>query len=442
MSLYGALISGISGLSANSQAMGVISDNIANVNTIGYKGTVSKFSTLVAGKSEAGYMPGGVQSKPKMLVDQQGILQTSNSPTDLALSGNGFFVVSPSPTSTEKVFTRAGSFTTDKSGNLVNAAGYVLQGVAADATGKFPPGVANLGVLTNVNIASLSGAPVATASIGISANLRASQPVNPGAASYAAGDMASKANGGAGILPDFERSVIVYDSLGATKTLNLAFLKAPAANTWRVEVYSVPAAATTGSDGLVASGSVVFDGQGALASTTLPATFNINWATSGSPFAPTSPQAVSLDVGTVGKRDGLGQVETPSILNRTTVDGAGAGSLANIAIDNDGVVSASFTNGTTRPVYRLALATFTNPNGLASKTGNVFEESLESGDATLKYANASGAASVTASSLEASTVDLAKEFSDMIVTQRAYSASSKIITTADEMLDELLRIKR
>jgi flagellar hook protein FlgE len=442
MSLYGALMSGISGLSANSKAMGVISDNIANVNTVGYKGSVSQFSTLVTGSSDAGYVPGGVQTKPKMLVSQQGILQSSNSATDLALTGNGFFIVSPSATSTDKVYTRAGSFTSDKSGNLVNSAGYVLQGVAADASGNFPPSVSNLSALTNVNTASLTGSPIPTSSIGISANLKASQVVNTGASTYAAGDMAKKANGGAGITPDFERSVVVYDSLGGTKTLNVAFLKVQAANTWRVEVYSSPASATTGTDGLVASGNVVFDGQGALASSTLPATFNVNWATSGASSAATSPQSISLKLGTVGKRDGLGQVEEASSLKSTTVDGAGSGSLASISVNENGVVSASFTNGTTRPVYRLALGTFNNANGLTSRSGNVFEESIKSGAVSLNYANTGGAGTVTANSLEASTVDLAKEFSDMIVTQRAYSASSKIITTADEMLDELIRIKR
>ncbi len=441
MSLYGALLSGVSALNANSQAMGVISDNISNLNTTGYKGNIALFQTLVSSDSPDRYTPGGVLAKPRALVDKAGILQSTSSATDLALSGNGFFVVAAPNDPTSRIYTRAGSFTTDKDGNLVNAAGYRLLGMAADTTGKLPAS-ANSASLVNVNLASASGAPQATTSIKLAANLKPNQTVNPAATGAAIGAMAAYANTGTGLVPDFERSITVYDTLGVPRTLNMAFAKTSVANQWRAEVYSVPGGATTGANGLVASGTVTFNGDGTFLSTTLASPLSVQWQTVGASFAPQAPQAIALSFGAAGGRDGLTQVQGDSALRSATVDGFAPGSLVGVSVDKDGIISGKFSNGATRTLYRLPVATFTNANGLSSATGNVYTETQYSGAPTVNYANTGASASVTASALEGSTVDLASEFSNMITTQRAYSAASKIITTSDDMLDELIRIKR
>ncbi len=441
MSLYGALLSGVSALNANSQAMGVISDNISNLNTTGYKGNIALFQTLVSSDSPDRYTPGGVLAKPRALVDKAGILQSTSSATDLALSGNGFFVVAAPNDPTSRIYTRAGSFTTDKDGNLVNAAGYRLLGMAADTTGKLPAS-ANNASLVNVNLASASGAPQATTSIKLAANLKPNQTVNPAATGAAIGAMAAYANTGTGLVPDFERSITVYDTLGIPRTLNMAFAKTSVANQWRAEVYSVPGGATTGANGLVASGTVTFNGDGTFLSTTLASPLSVQWQTVGASFAPQAPQAIALSFGTTGGRDGMTQVQGDSALRSATVDGFAPGTLVGVSVDKDGIISGKFSNGATRTLYRLPVATFTNANGLSSATGNVYTETQYSGAPTVNYANTGASASVTASALEGSTVDLASEFSNMITTQRAYSAASKIITTSDDMLDELIRIKR
>ena len=445
MSLYGALISGVSGLSANSQAMGVISDNISNLNSVGYKGSAAQFSTLVTGSSGNSYTPGGVQARTKALVDRQGVLQSSTSATDLALTGNGFFVVSPTPDSRNFVYTRAGSFSADSKGNLVNSAGFALKGVAADAAGNLPTNF-NLAQLSTINVGNLSGSPTPTSKISIGANLKADQVVNPlvranATPGYTNGSLAAKT-----IPADFERAITVYDSLGVARTLNVAFLKTADANKWKCEIYSVPASVTTGTNGLVANGEIEFNGDGSVK--TMPTALTavtVSWqAQSGVPtaFTPVATQNISFDFGAVGSRTGLSQVQGDSTLRSVDADGSAPGALAGVSIDKDGIVTARFSNGTSRPVYRIALANFANPNGLKSETGNAYSENLNSGIASLNYANTAGLASVSSSALEGSTVDLAREFSDMIITQRAYSASSKIITTADDMLDELIRTKR
>lgn len=446
MSLYGALLSGVSALNANSQAMGVISDNISNLNTTGYKNNIALFQTLVSSDSPDRYTPGGVLAKPRALVDKAGILQSTSSATDLALSGNGFFVVAPSNDPTARIYTRAGSFTTDKEGNLVNTAGYRLLGMAADSAGVLPTS-ANSAKLVNVNLASASGAPQATTTIKLSANLKPNQTVNP--AAYTPGNMAAYAATGTGLVPDFERSITVYDTLGIPKTINVAFSKAPNTggtnpNQWRAEAYVVPASAVNTAvhpNGLLASGNVIFNGDGTLQSSPFAAALNVSWAQTN-PFAPTAPQVINLNLGTVGGRDGMTQVQGDSVLRAATVDGAAPGSLVGVAIDKDGIVTGKFSNGSSRSLYRLPVATFTNANGLSSATGNVYSETVTSGAPTVNFANTGATASVVSSTLEGSTVDLASEFSNMITTQRAYSAASKIITTSDDMLDELIRIKR
>ena len=442
MSLYGAMFSGVSGLAAQSQAMGVISDNISNVNTVGYKGNVARFSTLVTDSfADSRYTPGGVRAQASQLITQQGLVQASTSATDLAISGNGFFVVSETTTPSQVGFTRAGAFSPDAQGNLRNTAGYYLLGLPADAQGNFPPAVGGANSLQPVNVSALTGFFAPTDEIDFSANLNDQQAVQPGAATYAAGDMAVRnATGTGGIQPDFERSLTLYDSKGGARTVTMAFLKSPNANEWSAEAYVEPATDVTTANGLLGSGTVSFNSDGTLnlGGSTFPTTLTPAWA----PGLGLAAQTITLDYGADGTREGLGQVAGSSNLQSSTVNGSPFGTLTGVNVGDDGVVTAQFSNGLTRAISRLPLATFPNANGLDARTGNVYFQTEASGAFDLKDPGFNGAGSVEGGALESSTVDLASEFTNMITTQRAYSASSKIITTADEMLDELIRIKR
>ena len=430
MSLYGALFTGVSSLTANSRALGVTSNNIANVNTVGYKSGEAGFSTLLAGNSLVdGFASGGVQTEVEQLISQQGLLQASSSGTDLAINGNGFFAVTQdantAPNTGELLFTRAGAFTQDSDGFLRNAAGNYLQGWELDpTTGAIP---ANLNTLTLINVNALSGTAEATTSIGMRANLEASAST---VGTYTAGDIESGT-----VTAEFERGVNIIDSQGGSQPFRLAFVKT-AVNTWQYELIYDGAAANITTNPAT-TGTLTFGTDGTLASAS-GTSATLAW-TAASGLA---SQAVTLDFGTVGEADGFTQFDSESALISTTVDGALFGDLAAVQIDDEGVVRALFENGAQQSIYKIPLITFPNPNGLAPVSGNAFLQTDDSGALAILEANTGGAGTISAAALEGSTVDLAGEFTDLITTQRAYSAATKIITTADEMLEEMIRLKR
>jgi flagellar hook protein FlgE len=245
------------------------------------------------------------------------------------------------------------------------------------------------------------------------------------------------------------RSVQVFDSLGAAHNVEIAFLKDAAANTWSVEIYADSAEVEVGDHpaGLLASGTITFNGDGTLASTaitpnypaaTLGAPIGVNWLDTSGP----SDSSITLDLGTIDSASGLSQFASDYNVAFVIQNGAEVGDLNGVTIDDEGFVIATFTNGATQKIYKLPLATFANPLALDPRTGNVFVQTAASGEFNLRSAGEGGAGVVSPSALEAANVDLADEFTKMIVTQRAYSANARIITTADEMLDELIRISR
>lgn len=448
MSLYGALFSGVSGLTAQSQNMGMIADNISNLNTVGYKRSFAKFATLITDSGSTNkYSPGGVESRRFTQVDQQGLLQTSTSATDIAISGNGFFVVntssSPTTLNGEYQFTRAGSFNTDKSGYLVNSAGKYLMGWPIDASGNIPTVRTSLNVLQPINIGGLAGTAEPSTNLSIRGNLKATQAPYAGAPAYVAGtgQMASGA-----VTPHFSRSFPIVDSQGAQRTISIAFLKT-ASNTWQTEVYAdLNDDGTTAAGEVVKSGILSFNSDGSIntaASTVLTAApanqVSIAWAAA---LGITTPQTLDLDLGTNGLTDGFSQFDTDSQLISSDTDGTVFGSYTGVAIDEAGFVTALFNNGTSRQLYKLPLATFINPNGLDPRNGNTWAIADEAGEFNLFEAGTGPAGKVAPGSLESATVDLGEEFSNMIVTQRAYSANAKTISTADEMLTEIINLKR
>lgn len=702
MSLYGALYSSVSGIKSQGTAIGIISDNISNVNTVGYKAGSQYFSTLVTSAgSTASYSPGGVRAQNRQLVTQQGLIQTSNSPLDIAISGDGFFVVQDLPTSdgTESIsYTRAGSFKKDSLGNFQNAQGYFLKawkldadGNTIDSNGVIQNDASSLSTLQIVNIGAASGDASATTSISAGLNLNAGQTVFEGAgdnlvpgsdsangendelqgddviapnanldagdklrvtagdtdidfvyggfaessdlagtifgttspttafsgiadddgftitlsddvanpftflfkssdpntsngefnslatlaeaidktsrmtarvltnelgeirmyvsandarigldfteitvssgnvavfgtlgladvastttnrfntmngladliateyddelgaevigaktsnaqlkifnkdpltaitftgltsadaadadvltefglsstaiaASYSSVSTATNSMAGGGVDPHYEQSIRIYDSLGIGHDVKIGFLKV-SENTWRAEIYASTTGELASNDTLqIASGEITFNGDGSLSSidTTLTDDIDIDWASGA--------EATSLDIdwGTAGdlgegKTDGLRQFAGFFNNYFITQNGVGAGLLDSVSIDSQGFVVANFNNGDTQKLYKIPLAKFANPDGMISKNGNIFIQSVSSGEVNLKAAGEGGVGSISPSSLEAANTELSEELTDMIVAQRAYQASSKVITTADELLDDLNR---
>lgn len=456
MSINSALLAGVSGLVANSSALAAISDNIANVNTTAYKRNQVDFSTMVTSQAVKGeYSAGGVQGNNQQFVSQQGLIQSASASTDMAISGDGFFVTSTSATAPASEFTRAGAFQPDANGFLVNDAGLYLQGWPMQANGTFDTDPSDLSKIGPINVKNLGAAVEPSSKLGVSANLNQTTTVGAGLATYNAAtkSMAQYAatNGASGTAPDAPPiEISVIDSVGGTHKFSLAFEKTNTPNTWNAEIYAVPAADvnTAGPNGQIAAGQVVFNNDGSinLASTTLfgaagaTPSLTLNASAGAQPAWATSlginGQTLSVDLSQ------LTQLASASTVNSVSSDGASAGNIVGVQVGADGVVSALFDNSQVRKIAQVAIATFPNPDGLQPISGNAYGGTLAAGTMTLKVAGAGGAGKIDPSSLEASTVDLSSEFTGLITTQKAYSASSKIITTADTMLDELINIIR
>ena len=462
MSLYGALLSGVSGLRAQSQSLGTISDNISNVNTIAYKRSTAQFSTLVTGASSTStYFPGGVRASPRALVDQQGVLQTSTRATDVAILGNGFFVVKSADNSSgELLYTRSGSFAEDNQGRLVNSPGYFLQGWPLDQQGN----IIDVNTIQTVSVSTQNGVAVDTTNIEIGANLNSDQSsAVPGwnlatfmTSPAGGGNQASEDLADGTVTPHFRRALKVFDALGTAHNVDISFVKlAGAANTWGYSISAQTPAEITGAignGGLLGFGSLTFNGDGSLNA--------VDFRTAGSLAADLGSQslpvtwsngaaasAIVFDFGTegaigTGRTDGVTQFASANNVGFVNQDGAEVGLRTGVSIDAEGFVIASFSNGATQRIWKLPVSTFANPARLEARNGNAYAQTDASGEFNLREANTGGAGRIEPGALEGSNVDLSEEFTAMIVTQRAYSASAKTITTADEMLDELLRIKR
>ena len=473
MSINSALLAGVSGLVANSTALAAISDNIANVNTIGYKRSQADFQTVVTSNRTAGYSAGGVKAQARHFISQEGLLQRTNSATDLGISGQGFFIVtqkSEDVTAADaRLFTRAGSFSVDTLGYLKNSAGLFLQGWPVDGNGEVNVDPSDLSRLTSINVGAVGGTAEPTTRVSLNANIRSSQPLSAelGAYSPVTNSMAMyDAETGAGVKPDFEMQIPVSDSKGGKRTVSLSFLKSATPNQWYAEIRAIPASdVTTGaglSNGQIRTGIVAFTQDGRLdvdameamgAAALFPdpsaATITFGASDAAAPAAGAVNWAAGLgvddqvvDFSLLSAAGGLTQFDSQSVVQAVITNGTAFGNLTNVEIDEGGNISAIFDNGVTRRIGQVALATFPSPDSLTAVSGNAYRVSQGSGTYNLKAAGTGGAGFIAPGQLEASTVDLSAEFTGLITTQRAYSASSKIITTADEMLAELIGIKR
>ncbi len=401
--MIGSLYSGISGINANTNAMSVVGDNIANMGTTGFKSSNISFANVLSqsiggmGGSQIGR---GVTTTEVRSQWSSGTLESTGNVTDLAIDGQGLFMVGGSDG--ETYYTRAGNFKFDKNSNLVNPDGYVVQGYELDDEGK-------AGKITDISIPSTGNSPKATANMNVGMNLDA----------------------GAAEDDTYSTTVTVYDSLGNAIGLTLDFEKTATAGQWDVSA-SIPADAGTAALDVA---SVTFDENGDLEEGLDPkVTLTLD---SG------ETQEVAWDIYGEETGDGTltGYASESTTLSQTR-DGYPAGSLQGVSVSEEGEVVASYSNGQLVSLYKIALADFSNYSGLRKMGGNLYGETLASGQANVGVAGSGGMGSIASSSLEMSNVDLAKEFVKMITTQRSFQANSKVISTSDEVLAELINIKR
>ncbi len=409
--MIASLYAGISGLSANATAMTVIGDNIANVNTTAFKSNRSHFANILSaslgGESATAGVGRGVEFWGVNAQWTQGSIENSSSATDLAINGKGFFMVQDP--SGSNYYTRAGNFTFDKNGYLVNPDGLQLQGYAIDASG-------NIGSIADVYIpGERISPPSSTTEFNFDLNL------NSGAA---AGDTYTTAQ-------------TMYDSLGNAIPVTFTFTRQAAAQTWTV-TGSIPASAGTGvTFGGNNSMNIVFDPAGNMTS---PADVGVLLTlTNGATSLGTTWNIVDAGGNNLGDITGYASESSTTFQSQ---NGYPAGSLRGISVDETGVVTANYSNGEMTPMFQIALADFPSYDGLTKMGRNLYAESIASGQALPGVAGTGRLGSVAPSSLEMSNVDLAEEFVKMITTQRAFQANSRVITSSDEILQELINIKR
>ncbi|MGU3496911.1 flagellar hook protein FlgE [Xanthobacteraceae bacterium A53D] len=434
MSLYGTLRTSVSGMNAQSNKLGAISENIANSSTIGYKKASTDFSSLIVDSSTSEYNSGSVNTKISYDISTQGTKQNTTSATDLMVSGDGFFLVDDG--SGQTVLTRAGSFTINAAtGNLENTAGFTL--LAYDIrNGQDPATVVNgTGGLVPVNLGSLSLAAVPTTSGSITANL----PSNSEAVAAAANTPGDNA---ADSVFTKKSSISTYDNLGNEVILDVYYTKvgdgtAPNTGEWEVAVYN-QADSTNGGFPYGAAGSaslyegtMVFGATGQLVSVTPPASAGTN--TIG--FTVPGGAAVTVDIGSVTQLANDYSMRAP-------MNGSAPSAASDVRVNNDGTVYAVDGSGNTINLFKIPLATVQSPDNLTPVAGNAYQVNLNSGALQVGFAGDPGFGSVNSNALENSTVDMASELTEMIIAQRDYTANSKVFQTGTELLDVLMTLKR
>ncbi len=419
MSLYGMMRTGVSGMNAQANRLSTTADNIANSDTTGYKRSSVEFSTLLMPSTGGAYNSGGVTTTVRQAVSDPGVLQYTTSASDLAVSGDGFFVVQDAGGT--PYLTRAGAFVPDAQGRLVNAAGYQLMAYSYDngvpaATangfdGLVPVVISDQGMTaTPSTTGSFSGNLPAGATPVATANL-------PGA-NAATAQYTSKS------------SMVAYDNLGNKKLLDVYFTNT-GAGTWQVAVFD-QSKATPGT-------SFPYTGGGALGTANL--TFDTTTGKlTGTPtnvsFTVPGGASLSLDLST------LTQLGTGFTVSDAQVNGNAPSTIDKIQISKDGTIYAQYKDGSTKALYKIPLADVQSPDQLKALPGNVYAQGTDSGAVRVGFANEGKLGSIISGALENSNVDIAEELTDMIAAQRSYTANSKVFQTGSDLMDVLVNLKR
>ncbi|MGH8890554.1 MAG: flagellar hook protein FlgE [Acidothermaceae bacterium] len=396
-----SLFSGVSGLRAHQTMLDVVGNNIANVNTTGYKSSSVEFEDTLSQALKAAGAPQGAQggTNPAQVglgvqvaaintAFTQGPAETTGVSTDLMIQGDGFFVVNDGG---QQVYTRDGAFSFDTNGNLTTATGGIVQGWTA------------------VNGAvNTSGA-----TSGIKLPLGASMPPTATDKAVLAGNLPAD---GSGASPT--NDLKVYDQKGQLVDVTLTYTYDPVGKAWSLN-YSDPSVSPAATGKVT---DLAFKADGTL-STTSPVTATLNG------------QAVSIDISGITS---FGGANTAEVVSST---GNAMGSLASYSISPDGTIEGVFTNGMKQPLGQIALATFNNPGGLNKVGNSEYSESVNSGQAQVGAAGTGSRGQLAAGELEGSNVDLSQEFSNLIIAERGFEANSKVITTSDEVLQDLVNLK-
>ncbi len=410
-----SLYSGVTGINAAGYTMSVIGNNIANSETVGFKAGYTSFADILSqslGGAVGGNQVGrGVNLTNIGTVFSQGSFENTTNGTDLAIEGEGFFMVADD---TGNYYTRAGNFLIDDEGYMVNPSGYRLQGYGIDATGNL------LTTAGDINVGQVSSAPQVTSEFRIAANL----------------------DGSAADGTTYSSTITVYDSIGSAIPLTITFTKLATGNAWDYEA-SIPTGMGT-VDPVSGQGSIEFDANGNLTTIDgaaasadkdiaidLPGTGGADFTVSWDLFDDTASAATTDVTGYAADSD-------TTFLYQ---DGFAPGSVQTISVDQDGRIVGLFTNGQSRTLGQVLLADFISPWGLTKMGRNIYAESANSGQPTVGSPGSGGRGRIAANSLELSNVDMATEFVKMITTQRAYQANAKVIATSDELLAALIQIK-
>ena len=409
-----SMYSGVSGLRGHQTMMDVVGNNIANVNTVGFKSSQTVFQDLLSQVLQGAGMPDGAGGTNPAQVGlgmrlagtttsfAQGGLQNTGRATDMSIQGDGFFTVR---SGAENLYTRAGAFSFDANGRLTTPNGAVVQGWTADGTGALD---------TNGAVGDI------VLPIG-----QLNEPT-PTEAVELGGNLPSDAEDDA----EIRAAITLFDDQGAAVDVSFVFTKQAGANEWSMQAQS-----DTDADGVPddigGPQTVAFDDAGDLTS---PASFTLtglpgNWGSD-----------VTVNFGADGQpMSGFAEVNTIGALSQ---DGSPAGSLQSFSISPEGVITGVFSNGRNQALGQVALASFNNPAGL-EKTGNsMYRPTVNSGEVQVGVAGAGGRGVLAGGTLEMSNVDLAQEFTNLIVAQRGFQANSRVVTTSDELLQELVNMKR
>ncbi len=416
MSLYGMMRTGVSGMNAQANRLSAVADNIANSDTTGYKSSSAEFSTLIMPSTGGAYNSGGVTTTIRSSISTQGVMTYTTSVSDLAVNGDGFFVVQDAGGT--PYLTRAGSFVPDAQGRLVNAAGYQLMAYSYD-NGE-PAATANgFEGLVPVQISDQAMTATPSTEGNFSGNL-------PAGATPPAGPLPS--SNAANAEYTSKTSLVAYDNLGNKKLLDVYFTNT-GAGTWSVSVFD-QSKATAGTSfpytgGALASQNLTFD------TTTgkITGTDNISFTVPGG-------STLDLDLSQVT------QLGTGFTVADAKVNGNAPSSIQKVQIGQDGVIYAQFEDGSTKALYKIPLADVQSPDNLTAMPGNVYVQSPDSGDVQIGFANEGKRGSIVSGALENSNVDIAEELTDMIAAQRSYTANSKVFQTGSDLMDVLVNLKR
>jgi flagellar hook protein FlgE len=407
---------GVSGMNAQANRLSTVADNIANADTTGYKRSSTEFSTLIMPTTGGAYNSGGVTTSVRSSISSQGVLQYTTSVSDLAVDGDGFFVVQDAGGT--PYLTRSGAFVPDADGNLVNASGFQLMAYSFD--NGIPSATLNgFQGLVPVTISDqgMSAAPSTQGSF--SANLPAgATPVSPLPSGNAANAQYTA-----------KSSMVAYDNLGNKVLLDVYFTNT-GAGTWEVSVFdqstATPGTSFPYTGGALGSANLTFDAT----------TGTLSGAVNSVSLTVPGGQPFTLDLSTLTQ---LGAAYTPS---EPSVDGHAPSTIDKVEISKDGTVYARYEDGGSKALYKIPLADVTSPDQLSTLAGNVYAQSPESGAVTIGFANEGKLGAVISGALENSDVDIAEELTSMIAAQRSYTANSKVFQTGSDLMDVLVNLKR